>query len=408
MSQFAYSILAIDGGGIRGIIPCMILEEIERQTGKPIAHCFDLIAGTSTGGMLAGGLTIVDDKNPPPPPVDEFAPPAPPKLKFAAKDLLSLYKGRKAQRIFQQRSFRIPSLPPLFRSRSSHENIEQILSAEFEAARLKDSATDILITSYDTINKKPFYFRSRKAQEDPNNDYKISDICRATSAAPTYFPPKALTYNGADSTSKHLSLIDGGVFANNPSMLAYVEAMEIWKQDPVYKAQFAAKTSALFEASKEMGADPNPDDFAPPILFVSLGTGQTKKSYPHTLNGWGALKAESIIDILMQGVSESVHYQMQYIMPPYLDKNQKSHPRYYRLNIDIDAAYAKMDDTSDATIAGLETYGRQVIKDNAAALKEICDFLKDSIAQQRTHRREQKALMAKFQKDQASNNSPVT
>ena len=65
MSLFSYSVLSIDGGGIRGIIPCTVLAEIEKRTGKPVAELFDLIAGTSTGGILAGGLAMADENGKP-------------------------------------------------------------------------------------------------------------------------------------------------------------------------------------------------------------------------------------------------------------------------------------------------------------------------------------------------------
>ncbi len=87
MSLFSYSILALDGGGIRGIIPCMVLNEIEKRSQRPIAESFDLVAGTSTGGILAAGLVIGKDGKP----------------VFSAEQLLGLYKGRKAKKIFKKR-----------------------------------------------------------------------------------------------------------------------------------------------------------------------------------------------------------------------------------------------------------------------------------------------------------------
>ena len=73
-----FKALSIDGGGIRGIIPAMVLAEIEEHTGRPVAETFDLIAGTSTGGILALGLTMPGDGGEGP--------------KCAAEDLISLYE----------------------------------------------------------------------------------------------------------------------------------------------------------------------------------------------------------------------------------------------------------------------------------------------------------------------------
>lgn len=372
MSLFSYSILSIDGGGIRGIIPAIILTEIERRTGKPIAESFDLLAGTSTGGILASGLTIKNEQGQP---------------KYSAKELLQIYKGKNGKKIFCKPWGPINKVRLLIKSLFPAKNIESVLEEEFGKARLKDSYTSLLITAYDTHNKKPFYFRSRLAKEKTEEDFDICDVCRATSAAPTYFPPKKLTYQGKHirHTSNDLSLIDGGVFANNPSVLAYVEAMELWRNDPTYKSQFKARTDELL-ADKEMAANPNPDNFAPPILFVSIGTGYTKNSYPHRkTKDWGLRWLRPLIDILMQGISESVDYQMQYLLPPYIDSNGNAHSRYYRFNIDIPKANAEMSDVSDKNMAQLESFGKQIVAENDKEIDKICELL-EFIAMEREER----------------------
>ncbi|MFK7806793.1 MAG: patatin-like phospholipase family protein [Saprospiraceae bacterium] len=372
MSLFSYSILSIDGGGIRGIIPCTILSEIEKRTQKPIAESFDLIAGTSTGGILASGLTIKDEAGKP---------------KFPASELLHLYKGEKGKKIFKKPMRLLNKARLLFKPLYESKNISEVLINQFGKARLKNSYTDLLITSYDTHNKKPFYFRSRLAKQQQEEDFDICDVCRSTSAAPTYFPPKLLPYMGrhAVNKSKDVSLIDGGVFANNPSMLAYVEAQELWRKDPAYKRQFKMRTDELL-ANKDMAAAPNPDNFAPPILLISLGTGRTQKLYNHKeTKGWGVKWIRPLIDILMQGVSESTHYQMQYMLPPYEDNSGVAHPRYYRLNIDIEAQFSEMDDTSDATLSQLEQYGKDIVMKYDKEIDEICKLL-EFVAMEREER----------------------
>ena len=382
MALFSYSILSIDGGGIRGIIPCTILAEIEKRTGQPIAKSFDLMAGTSTGGILTSGLSITGKNG---------------EIANSAEKLLDLYKGEKGRKIFKKplgvfNKIRLAS-KTLFKSK----NIEKILSGEFGDARLKDTYdhTNLLVTSYDTHNKMPFYFRSRLAKVRPEEDYPIKEICRATSAAPTFFPPKALPYQGQTTQDKleGLSLIDGGVFANNPSVLAYVEAMELWKEDPFYKSQFKSQTDELL-ADKEMMANPNPDNFAPPILFVSLGTGKTRKSYPHKdIKGWGAVKwIRPLIDILMQGVSESVDYQMQYLLPPFVDSKGTPHPRYYRMNIDIDESFADFSDTSKKNVKRLEQYGKEIVQKYDKEIDEICQLLQ-FVNMQRENRVSEKEMV---------------
>ncbi|MCB0548192.1 MAG: patatin-like phospholipase family protein [Phaeodactylibacter sp.] len=363
MSLFSYSVLSIDGGGIRGIIPCTVLAEIEKRTGKPVAELFDLIAGTSTGGILAGGLAMADENGKP---------------RKSAEGLLGLYLGKNGKKIFRKtfpgllNYLRLP-----FTSLFPAGGMEQLLKQEFGDARLKDSLTNLLITSYNTQEKLPFYFRSSLARKHPEEDFEMREIVRATSAAPTYFPPKQLKYTGKlrGQRMKDLALIDGGVFANNPSVLAYVEAMQMWKESPEYKNQFKAKVEEL-AADRDMAANPNPDNFAPPILLVSIGTGQTRKTYAYSrIRRWGLRWLMPLIDIFMQGVSESVHYQMKYLLPDYIDSKGNPHPRYYRLNIEIDADYSDMSDASEKNTKQLEQYGKDIIAKYDKEIDNICRLL---------------------------------
>jgi uncharacterized protein len=373
MSLFSYAILSLDGGGIRGIIPCSILAEIERRTEKRIAESFDLIAGTSTGGIIAAGLAIKGDDGKP---------------KYPASKLIELYRGEKGKRIFKKPSPLFHKVRTFFNALYTADNMESVLKEQFGDIRLKNACTNVLITAYDTHHKTPFYFKSCLASQSEMEDFDLCDVCRATSAAPTYFPPKLLKYEAisSDDHDGSLSLIDGGVFANNPSVLAYVEAMELWKKDPAYQRQFRMSTSELLLADKEMAALPNSDNFAPPILLISLGSGKTRKTYEYEESKtWGIKWIKPLIDILMQGVSEVTHYQMQHLLPPYKDASGVEHPRYYRFNIDIDSAYSYMDDTSDKTLAQLEQYGRDIIVKYDKEIDEVCHLLK-FIAMEREER----------------------
>lgn len=366
MFQFQYSILSIDGGGIRGIIPGMVLAEIERRTETPIAELFDLIAGTSTGGILAGGLALPGEDGSP---------------KYSAKELLSLYNGKEGKEIFKQR-MRISlfnTIRNFFAPKFTADAIRRILRDRFGDARLTDALTDLFITSYNTEEKTPFYFRSSEARRKEYENFYIRDIARATSAAPVYFPAEELDYGGRFNGKKidRISLIDGGVFANNPSVLAYIEALEeIWKKDKSYEESFAEPVSRGMEAT------PQVDNFAAPFLLISIGTGQTMRPYDYAkVKSWGAINwikppNQAIIDILMQGVSESVHYQMQYLLPPFRDIDGAVYPRYYRLNLPIATEYSDMSDVADKNLNQLVAYGNQLIEENDATIDRLCDLLK--------------------------------
>ena len=372
-----YSILSVDGGGIRGIIPCIVLQEIEARTGKPIAQLFDLIAGTSTGGMLAAGLTVKDKEGNP---------------AFPASDLLQLYVGDQGKKIFAPPAGIFNGIRSLFRSKFSGDNIEQVLKAKFGSARLKDAYTELLITAYNTQEKLPFYFKTSDAREKEEENFYYWEVCRATSAAPTYFPPVQVGYDGeierfkmiegketkVTESVKHLSLVDGGVFANNPSLLAYLEAREIFKDSQLY-----AELSETFDrvasesgTARSMFAEVESDDLAMPFLVVSIGTGQTRRPYPYTkARNWGMVSwVKPIVDILMQGVSESVHYQMQHLLPPSRDHEAL---RYLRLNIELDPDDSDMDNVKDQNLDRLMEYGRQLVHNNDQQIDLICRYLTD-------------------------------
>jgi patatin-like phospholipase/acyl hydrolase len=204
-SRAPIRILSIDGGGIRGILPAMVLAQIEKLTQRPIAHLFDLVAGTSTGGILALGLTIPKSSRRP---------------LYAAQEFVDMYE-REGTRIFSRSLFRtLFTTDSLLWKKYSSQGIEQVLYEYFGDARLSDAVTDVLVTSYEIERRFPFFFKSTNARQRPDYDFAARDIARATSAAPSYFEPMKLP---TGTNSEHYTLIDGGVFANNPAACALVE-----------------------------------------------------------------------------------------------------------------------------------------------------------------------------------------
>ena len=249
-------ILAIDGGGMRGIIPAMLLAEIEDRSHQPIARLFDLVAGTSTGGILALGLTI---------------PKLPSARLYSAREFVEMYE-REGRRIFSRSLWhRLTSFDNLHHPKYSTAGIEDVLGQYFGEARLRDAATRVLITSYEVERSFPFFFRSSKARERADYDFPARDVARATSAAPTYFKPMKMP---TGTIEDHYTLIDGGVFANNPAACALVEARTAY---------------------------PESGDF----LIVSLGTGELNLSLPYDeAKSWGLARwAAPILDVVFDGVT---------------------------------------------------------------------------------------------------------
>lgn len=217
-------ILAIDGGGIRGILPARVLVELERLAGRPIAEQFDLIVGTSTGGILALALTVPDGRGRP---------------RFSAGDLLELYRSRGAE-IFpgavSRRRSRI--LAP---ARHSDEVVQPVFEEFLGQTPFGDACTDVLVPTFDLNSAKPLLFESREfgGMRDPG----MSLVARATSANPTHMAPVRVEMGGVSR-----ALVSGGVVANNPALLGYAVACS--EADPAE------------------------------ITVVSLGTGSRERSGP--------------------------------------------------------------------------------------------------------------------------------
>jgi patatin-like phospholipase/acyl hydrolase len=188
-------ILTIDGGGIKGVFPAAFLAALEQRLGRPVAEHFDLIAGTSTGGIIALGLG----------------------LGLSAQEVLDLYKVYGA-RIFPRR--RWLGWRRLVRAKYSYLPLRQALVTVFGNRRLGDSRNRLLIPSLNLAAERVHIY---KTSHHPSlvHDYKmpVVEVALATVAAPTYFPihlsPEGLPY------------IDGSLWARNPMALALVEAIGV-------------------------------------------------------------------------------------------------------------------------------------------------------------------------------------
>ena len=235
-------ILSIDGGGMRGLVPAVLLHKLTQLLeslgdNRPLYSHFDLIAGTSTGGLLALALTA---------PVEKTTLQPDPRFisyiyetqrqgfwqkvfgKSAREELMgtlpfgvdvstlqSLYieNGRE---IFPKSQGRLFS--QIFIDKYDEQPLERFLKQTFKDVKLQEAVVPTLVVAYDAANGKPFLFTS-----DDSHDFLFWEAARATSAAPTFFKPAFLFDRKEE---KMQTLIDGGVLANNPSLYAYRMAKE--------------------------------------------------------------------------------------------------------------------------------------------------------------------------------------
>lgn len=321
-----FKILSIDGGGIRGVIPAVLLKEIEEKTRKPISGLFDLVVGTSTGGILAAGLTVPTSGKRP---------------KFSAKDMLELYTER-GKDIFQRSFWRgVTSIGGLSDEQYDHEPLERILKQRLGNAALTDCLTPVVITSYDIERRQPYFFKTTRARQSVDRNHYLRDVARATSAAPTYFEPE-LVRSFAKRPTRRV-LIDGGVFVNNPSLCAFSEAISEGKK------------------SQE-------------IIVVSLGTGITNREIPfEDAKDWGALGwVRPIISVMMDGVSDAADYHMRQLLP---DEKHKAKQRYFRFDKELDLALDDMDAVGAGNINNLKEEAAKILAKQKDEVRRLIALL---------------------------------
>ena len=320
MENYKYKVLSIDGGGIRGILAARMLKEIEVRTEKPISHLFDLITGTSTGGLLAIASAMGDDFNIHP--------------LFSADEMIDLYKLN-GEKIFY-RSFydTVTSVGGLRKPKYERESMDELLDEYFGDATLADTMVPICLTSYDLNTAAPRFWSTFEPYADK---YKLADIAGATSAAPTYFSPKAIEHVNGE-VHYH---VDGGVVVNNPQIVALLQMMvhvpSIKKED---------------------------------IMLVSVGTGSKNASWDiDTLKDGGILdwiSGGKLIDLFMDGNNDFADFSASLAIP-----------NRFRLQPEIDSSMSAMDNYDPENIQNLLDVADQYIAKHDAMFDHIAMCLLD-------------------------------
>lgn len=219
--------LSLDGGGLKGIFTAAFLAAWERTTGRPVVDNFDLIAGSSTGGIIALALG----------------------LGYRAQQIFELYRTN-GEEIFPREVFPgVGAAKQAFGSRYSAKNLRRVLLTFFGNRHLGHSSKRLLIPAYHADRGEIYIF---KTAHHPRllNDYTETavDVALGTAAAPTYVEPFF--------KEEGLRLIDGGMFANNPVLLAVTEAMGYLKRPQNTVAAVRLGTTWEPKGTKDYPADP--------------------------------------------------------------------------------------------------------------------------------------------------------
>ncbi len=328
-------ILSIDGGGIRGIVPGQVLialeKKLQKKSGNPnarIADHFDFFAGTSTGGILTCILLCPSEDDPT-------------KARFSAKEAVDLYVKNGGDIFSRSLIYKVESGDGILRAKYEVTEIEKYLSQYFAGLKLSQLLKPCIVTSYDIGRRQTKFFAQQdKAIEGDVADFYVKDVCRATSAAPTYFETELIT----SLSGEEYACVDGGVFANNPTLCAYSE---------VRNAQGSPTAKDMF--------------------VVSIGTGSQEQSYEYDkAKDWGAIGwVRPVIDIMMSGAAEVTDYHMLKMFSA--NGNQANYVRIQPAN--LGTADPAMDNASTDNIDALIAVGSQTAKSCNKELDRIVDIL---------------------------------
>jgi patatin-like phospholipase/acyl hydrolase len=327
-------VLAVDGGGIRGIVPATMLIALQERLDRPVVEYFDIVAGTSTGGLVGAGLCTPDSSGARP--------------RYAVEDLLDFYL-RDGREIFHRGYLHtICSLDGLLGPKYPAAGIDAFLEQRFGALELKDALKTLVLVSYDLARRRPHVFSSELARRQPERNFLLRDACRASAAAPTYFPPASVRSLAGAS----YLLVDGGVCANDPSLAAFVAAEE----EVAQRAEERATDHDPGDGAESDVARPLDPYAGRPILVVSLGTGNLSTPLDgNAARRWGLVGwAEHILDVMADGQSRMSERCLQRLV----DVAAPAGWQYRRLQPTLPPGLGRLDDTSDANVAGLERAAR--------------------------------------------------
>ncbi len=257
MIDSRFQVLAIDGGGVRGIFAAALLAGLEEDLGRPVVGMFDLVVGTSTGGIVALGLG----------------------LGLSPAEIVDFYVTQK-DAIFRNRAgWR--KVRQFFVAKYRPAPLEAALRGVFGEALLGESRVPLVIPSYN-LGENDVYLLKTPHHERLRRDHKIPmwQAAMATTAAPTFFPAFRLP-------GSHVRLVDGGVWANNPAMVGVTEAVSMFGR-PLDQ-----------------------------IRVLSVGTTSSQRTRRSRLDNAGLLRwvrSPNVVEVLLNGQSTGAFTQVQHLV----------------------------------------------------------------------------------------------
>lgn len=290
-----------DGGGIRGLIVGAFLRRLEDAVGRTALH-FDMLGGTSTSGIIMGYLSIRSSRHPDSP-------------AHSAEQVVELYL-KHAETIFPSRVAQ--GVRRIWSPKHRADGLQTVLRSRVREARLADALCELVIPSFDRITAEEVIFKRSSARS--GDDWWLTDVCMATSAAPTYFPA-----HDAESIGRGVkgSFLDGGIHSNNPALCAYAEAKRLWPGER--------------------------------ISILSVGTGRQKVSQLGPSAGGLAQWAAPLADLFMTSGERVIDYQIRTLTKALGDT-------YHRVQTDV-PEHAGMDVVDGALFDSYVAEGHRMAED---------------------------------------------
>ncbi len=303
MKDEKFKILALDGGGIRGLYTSIILQKIEENFSIDLNKFFDLLIGTSTGAIISSAVAV----------------------DISMGRISELYE-KEGEEIFKKRKFSSRVL----QSKYKKEGLKNVLEKQFENIKLGEIEKPLMIVSSDLLNNNVYIHKSNYLSKiehyTRDKETKLSEAILSSCSAPTYFDPQRL--------DNSYFLCDGGLWANNPSILGFTEAVS--------------------KFNKNINE----------ISILSIGTGNNKISYDKKKKCWGfctGWNSSKLVEYLLSMSSVGATNISNLILKE----------NYLRVNSDIDYA---IDDIGN--LDNLKSYANRCFLDNKSRIENFLNKMR--------------------------------
>lgn len=312
-------ILAIDGGGVYGLLPAHVLKYVEEKAQKPITELFDVVMGTSTGALLSVLLTVPGKENQP---------------KYSARDVIDIYNEDGKWIFYSPWYHRILTLNGWIGPKYMTKERSRIFHKYLGNLYFDQLMNNVVIPAYGVNEREPLLFINWKEKSMEDINFAVSDLLMGAVSPPGFFPSVVF-----GSRQDRFVLADGAIFVNNPALAATLIAMKVY---------------------------PNKK-----YILVSLGTGETKiePQKADAVIDWGDIQwGEEIVPVFMQSSMKFDNVLLEKAFPFPVE--------VFRFNKEISGFKRAIDDIAPSNLDRLNKEGESIVRKNKKRLNALIPRLK--------------------------------